>query len=150
MSVRVLSFSRLQESRCLVLGIRFLKVRIRQTLRWQIQRTLAVPPHPPPPPLPLFLTRRERLLAQFAESEQNKNAETELNDRHIALGGFSQCLIQEVAFFNIRILVVQPGAFSTNMLGGIALTEKEMKEEYRSTVMGPFIDIKRWSRGETV
>ncbi|KAF8854126.1 putative short chain oxidoreductase/dehydrogenase [Acephala macrosclerotiorum] len=63
-----------------------------------------------------------------------------------AFEGFSQGLAQDVAPFNIRVLIVQPGAFTTNMLNAIQLTEKEMNEEYHDTTMGRFIDMFKGER----
>ncbi|CZR51034.1 related to short chain oxidoreductase/dehydrogenase [Phialocephala subalpina] len=58
-----------------------------------------------------------------------------------ALEGFSQGLANDVAPFNIRVLIVQPGAFTTNMMNAIMLTEKEMTKDYHDTPMGPFLDF---------
>lgn len=63
-----------------------------------------------------------------------------------ALEGFSQGLAQDVAPFNIRVLIVQPGVFTTNMLNAITLTEKEMNKEYHDTAMGRFIDMFKGER----
>lgn len=65
-----------------------------------------------------------------------------------ALEGFSQGLAQEVAPFNIRVLIVQPGPFTTNMALAGSFTEKEMDEEYYKTAMGRFIDIFKGDPGE--
>lgn len=58
-----------------------------------------------------------------------------------ALEGFSQGLANDVGPFNIRVLIVQPGAFTTNMMNAIMLTEKPMTKDYEDTPMGPFIEF---------
>ncbi|KAH6671037.1 putative short chain oxidoreductase/dehydrogenase [Halenospora varia] len=55
-----------------------------------------------------------------------------------ALEGMSQGLAKELAPFNIRVLIVQPGTFTTNMMNAAILTEKRNKE-YKDTEVGKWM-----------
>jgi len=55
-----------------------------------------------------------------------------------ALEGMSQCLAKEVAPFGIRVLVVQPGAFTTNMMNAVTVTSKPLSKGYEDTEAGKF------------
>jgi hypothetical protein len=57
-----------------------------------------------------------------------------------ALEGLSQGLAVEVESFGIRVLIVQPGAFTTNMMNAVTLTEK-FTPVYEETVVGQFMGI---------
>ena len=50
-----------------------------------------------------------------------------------ALEDLSESLSRELTPFNIRILIVQPGAFRTNFLIGSTKTKIEMSEAYRGS-----------------
>lgn len=55
-----------------------------------------------------------------------------------ALEGLSQGLAKEVAPFGIRVLIVQPGAFTTNMMNAVTLTAKHSKA-YEETDVGDWV-----------
>jgi hypothetical protein len=50
----------------------------------------------------------------------------------------SQALAKEVAPFGIRVLIVQPGAFRTNMPDAITLTSAPLTPAYKETEVGQF------------
>lgn len=58
-----------------------------------------------------------------------------------ALEGLSQGLAQEVAPFGIRVLIVQPGAFTTNMMNAVKTTSKPLTEDYKTTEVGTWYTI---------
>ena len=58
-----------------------------------------------------------------------------------ALEGMSQVLAKEVKPFGIRVLVVQPGAFTTNMMNAVNLTSKQLTEDYKDTEVGKFVSM---------
>ena len=58
-----------------------------------------------------------------------------------ALEGISQVLAKEVKPFGIRVLVVQPGAFTTNMMNAINLTSKPLTEDNEDTEVGKFVSM---------
>jgi len=51
-----------------------------------------------------------------------------------ALEAFSEALYSEVQPFNIRVLLVEPGAFGTGFAAGCVMPQKEMPVEYRGTI----------------
>ncbi len=55
-----------------------------------------------------------------------------------ALEGFSQCMVKEVTPFGIRVLIVQPGAFTTNMMNAVTVT-KQFTPAYNETPLGQFV-----------
>jgi NAD(P)-dependent dehydrogenase (short-subunit alcohol dehydrogenase family) len=55
-----------------------------------------------------------------------------------ALAGFSEALAEEVAGFGIKVLIVEPGAFRTNLAGG-GQTVSAGLPEY-DPVVAPFRD----------
>lgn len=57
-----------------------------------------------------------------------------------ALEGLSQCMAKEVASFGIRVLIVQPGAFRTNMTNAVTITEK-FTPAYEGTPLGEFVGL---------
>jgi hypothetical protein len=58
-----------------------------------------------------------------------------------ALEGMSQGLAKEVAPFGIRILIVQPGAFATNILNTVPLTKKPLSIAYKDTDVGKLVSL---------
>jgi NAD(P)-dependent dehydrogenase (short-subunit alcohol dehydrogenase family) len=52
-----------------------------------------------------------------------------------ALEALSESLSLEVASFNIRVLIVEPGAFRTNFLGADAMQPHPTSEAYKGTVV---------------
>jgi NAD(P)-dependent dehydrogenase (short-subunit alcohol dehydrogenase family) len=58
-----------------------------------------------------------------------------------ALEGLSQGLAQEVAPFGIRVLIVQPGSFSTNIFNAVNTTAKPLTEDYRATQVGAYFKM---------
>lgn len=52
-----------------------------------------------------------------------------------ALEGLSQCMVKEVTPFGIRVLIVQPGAFTTNMMNAVTVT-KQFTPAYNKTPLG--------------
>ncbi|KAI0427888.1 putative short-chain dehydrogenase [Xylaria sp. FL1042] len=58
-----------------------------------------------------------------------------------ALEGVSESLAREVADFGIGVLIVNPGAFRTNFLGQMQVTETPMPEDYKNTVVGSTIEM---------
>ena len=60
-----------------------------------------------------------------------------------ALEGASQGFAKELASFGIRVLVVQPGAFTTNMMNSVTITEKDASLDYKGTVMEKIVDTFR-------
>jgi hypothetical protein len=65
-----------------------------------------------------------------------------------ALEGMSQGLAKEVAPFGIRILIVQPGAFTTNILNTVPLTEKPLSTAYKDTAVGKLVGLFDGPTGE--
>ncbi|KAI0870053.1 putative short-chain dehydrogenase [Hypoxylon argillaceum] len=53
-----------------------------------------------------------------------------------ALEAISESLIREVAGFGITVLIVNPGAFRTNFLGDIQLSENPLPDDYKNSVVG--------------
>ncbi|KAF4627665.1 hypothetical protein G7Y89_g10489 [Cudoniella acicularis] len=53
-----------------------------------------------------------------------------------ALEGMSQGLSKEISPFGIRMLIVQPGVFTTNMMNAIMLNGKEITGAYENTEVG--------------
>lgn len=58
-----------------------------------------------------------------------------------ALEGLSQSLAQEVAPLGIRVLIIQPGAFTTNMLHAVTTTSKPLTADYHETEVGTWYRI---------
>lgn len=56
-----------------------------------------------------------------------------------ALEGMSEGLAKEIAPFGIRVLIVQPGAFTTNMINAVRLTQKPLSDVYRNTQVAEFV-----------
>lgn len=56
---------------------------------------------------------------------------TPKNPLRPALTGLSESLALETAPFNIHVLIVEPGAFRTNLLSAIALPKKPHTEDYK-------------------
>ena len=52
-----------------------------------------------------------------------------------ALEGMSESLAQEVASFNIRVLIVEPGGFRTNFLGANATQPTPASSAYKGTIV---------------
>jgi hypothetical protein len=48
---------------------------------------------------------------------------------------------KEVAPFNIRVLIVQPGAFTTNMMNAVVLNSKCVSTHYKTSEVGKFIGL---------
>ena len=57
-----------------------------------------------------------------------------------ALEGASQAFAKELAPFGIRVLIVQPGAFTTNMMNAVTVIEKDPREGYEGTVVEKMVD----------
>lgn len=53
----------------------------------------------------------------------------------------SQALAKEVAQFNFRILTVQPGAFTTNMMNAVMLNSQGISRHYKESKVGKFIGL---------
>lgn len=51
-----------------------------------------------------------------------------------ALKGLSEALVAEVSPFNIRVLIVEPGAIRTNLLDPRRLSMHEIPEAYKGTM----------------
>lgn len=60
-----------------------------------------------------------------------------------ALEGASQGFAKELAPFGIRVLIVQPGAFTTNMMNAVTMTEKDASANYKGTVVEMMVDVFR-------
>jgi short chain dehydrogenase len=60
-----------------------------------------------------------------------------------ALEGASQGFAKELAPFGIRVLIVQPGTFTTNMMNAVTITEKDVSENYKGTVVERTVDVFR-------
>ena len=45
-------------------------------------------------------------------------------------------LAEELAEFNVRVLIVQPGAFTTNMMNAVIPNQKGVSEVYREKAVG--------------
>lgn len=58
-----------------------------------------------------------------------------------ALEGLSQGLAQEVSPFGIRVLIVQPGAFTTNMMNAVNTTSKPLTKDYETTEVGTWYNL---------
>ncbi|KAK0119270.1 hypothetical protein ONS95_008119 [Cadophora gregata] len=57
-----------------------------------------------------------------------------------ALEGLSECLVKELTPFGIRVLIVQPGAFTTNMINAVLVT-KQITAAYKDTQLGQFVGM---------
>ncbi|KAH7417394.1 hypothetical protein BKA64DRAFT_769345 [Cadophora sp. MPI-SDFR-AT-0126] len=57
-----------------------------------------------------------------------------------ALEGLSECLAKELTPFGIRTLIVQPGAFTTNMINAVIVT-KQITSAYKDTQLGQFVGL---------
>ncbi|KAG4435984.1 hypothetical protein IFR05_008526 [Cadophora sp. M221] len=55
-----------------------------------------------------------------------------------ALEGLSECLVKELSPFGIRVLIVQPGAFTTNMINAV-IPAQQMSSAYNGTALGQFV-----------
>jgi hypothetical protein len=53
----------------------------------------------------------------------------------------SQALAKEVAQFNIRVLIAQPGVFATNMMNAVVLNSKGISSHYKESDVGKFIGL---------
>jgi hypothetical protein len=51
----------------------------------------------------------------------------------------SQGLAKEAAPFGIRVLIVQPGAFKTNMFDAVTVNSAPLTEAYKSTEVGQWV-----------
>jgi hypothetical protein len=60
-----------------------------------------------------------------------------------ALEGASQGFAKELASFGIRVLIVQPGAFTTNMMDAITLTGNDASVDCKGTVVEKTVDVFR-------
>ncbi len=60
-----------------------------------------------------------------------------------ALEGASQGFAKELASFGIRVLIVQPGAFTTNMMNAVTLTKKDASVDYKGTLVEKTVDVFR-------
>ncbi|TAQ87279.1 hypothetical protein B7494_g4383 [Chlorociboria aeruginascens] len=60
-----------------------------------------------------------------------------------ALEGLSESLSKELSPFGIRVLVIQPGYFPTNMLQIAPVTAKPISSQYVDSEMGKFVEIFR-------
>ncbi|TVY73439.1 putative oxidoreductase [Lachnellula suecica] len=58
-----------------------------------------------------------------------------------ALEGMSQGLAKEVAPFGIRVLIVQPGAFATNMMNVVTMNSNPLSKGYEDTEVGKFMAL---------
>ncbi|KAI0530369.1 putative short-chain dehydrogenase [Xylaria digitata] len=56
-----------------------------------------------------------------------------------ALEAASESLAKEVASFGISVLIVNPGAFRTNFLGQLLLSENPMPDDYKNDLVGTTI-----------
>ena len=54
----------------------------------------------------------------------------------VLLLGFSLTLAEELAEFNIRVLIVQPGAFTTNMMNAVVPNQHGVSAAYREAAVG--------------
>jgi len=59
----------------------------------------------------------------------------------------SQALAKEVAQFNIRVLIVQPGAFTTNMMNAVVLNSRGVSPHYKNSEVGKFIGLFHAGKG---
>ncbi|KAI1427751.1 putative short-chain dehydrogenase [Xylaria sp. FL1777] len=57
-----------------------------------------------------------------------------------ALEGASESLAKEVASFGISVLIVNPGAFRTNFLGQMQVSETPMVDDYKSGLVGSVVE----------
>ncbi|KAN0122790.1 NAD(P)-binding protein [Hyaloscypha variabilis] len=60
-----------------------------------------------------------------------------------ALEGASQGFAKELAAFGIRVLIVQPGAFTTNMMNAVTMIERDPRVAYEGTVVEKTVDVFR-------
>ncbi|KAI8627118.1 putative short-chain dehydrogenase [Xylariaceae sp. FL1651] len=57
-----------------------------------------------------------------------------------ALEATSEALQREVESFGISILIVEPGAFRTNFLSGMQLSENPLPDDYKNSVVGQSLE----------
>lgn len=65
-----------------------------------------------------------------------------------ALEGLSESLAHEVASFNIRVLIVEPGAFRTNFLSATAMQPHPASEPYKGTIVEKVNEIFKAMEGK--
>ncbi|KAH8161624.1 hypothetical protein CIB48_g6615 [Xylaria polymorpha] len=56
-----------------------------------------------------------------------------------ALEAASEAMAREVASFGIQVLIVNPGAFRTNFLGQLQLSENPLPKDYQDSIVGSAI-----------
>ncbi|GFF34871.1 uncharacterized oxidoreductase C162.03 [Aspergillus udagawae] len=65
-----------------------------------------------------------------------------------ALEGFSESLSKEVAPFNIRVLIVEPGAFRTNFLSAYTTPAAGLNPAYEGTTIDQVLQVFQSSNGK--
>ncbi|OJJ45880.1 hypothetical protein ASPZODRAFT_17314 [Penicilliopsis zonata CBS 506.65] len=67
-----------------------------------------------------------------------------------ALEGFSEALAEDLASFNIRVLLVEPGAFRTNFLGAAQFPAAGLNPAYRDTIVDKGLQAFRDADGKQI
>ena len=85
--------------------------------------------------LPLFRSMKAGHIVQISSQSGFRAAPGFglYNASKFALEGFSEALAQEVAPFNIRVILVEPGPFRTNFLGSSMKLAQKRIDEYKQT-----------------
>lgn len=87
--------------------------------------------------------RRNGLLKVRSQSRDVVTLSTQLTPK-----GMSQGLAKEVAPFGIRVLIVQPGAFETNMADAVTVQSAPLTEAYKSSEVGQWLKVFSAKPGE--
>jgi NAD(P)-dependent dehydrogenase (short-subunit alcohol dehydrogenase family) len=74
-------------------------------------------------------------------------AATAYSASKFALSGFSEALATEVGVFGIRVLLVEPGSFRTNLVSNLVVPERKISD-YDGTPARGLVDFQHTSNGQ--
>jgi NAD(P)-dependent dehydrogenase (short-subunit alcohol dehydrogenase family) len=86
--------------------------------------------------LPSMKSRRSGIIVNISSTAgiEAKPSRTMYSGSKFALEAFSESLYHEMKPFNVRVLIVEPGAFRTGMPNALVAPEKPLPEEYNGTI----------------